>query len=80
MVTMTNELMELREQSDACIDSAESRQKKAEEVKQLHDELVEAGALPLDEDELDDVAGGGDPGGHGPGINSSHNHQSVIYL
>ena len=79
MATMTNELMEQREQSNACIDSPESRQKKAEEVKQLHDELVEAGALPLDEDELDDVAGG-DPGGHGPGINSSHNHQSVIYL
>ena len=79
MATMTDELKEQREQSDACIGSAESRQKKAEEVNQLHDELVEADALPLDEDELDDVAGG-DPGGHGPGINSSHNHQSVIYL
>ena len=30
----------------------------AAEAKQLKDELVEAGAWPLDEDELDQVAGG----------------------
>ena len=30
----------------------------AEEVKALKDELVEAGAWPMDEDELDQVAGG----------------------
>ena len=30
----------------------------AEEMKALKDELVEAGAWPLDEDELDKVAGG----------------------
>ena len=30
----------------------------AEEVKALKDELVEAGAWPMDEDELDKVAGG----------------------
>ena len=30
----------------------------AEEAKKLKDELVEAGAWPLEEDELDDVAGG----------------------
>ena len=30
----------------------------AEEMKALKDELVEAGAWPLDEDELDQVAGG----------------------
>ena len=30
----------------------------AEEVKQLKDELVEAGAWPLSEDDLDNVAGG----------------------
>ena len=30
----------------------------AEEAKQLKDELVEAGALPMDEDDLDNVAGG----------------------
>ena len=29
------------------------------EAKKLKDELVEAGAWPLDEDELGDVAGGG---------------------
>ena len=30
----------------------------AEEAKQLKDELVEAGAWPLDEDELDQATGG----------------------
>jgi hypothetical protein len=30
MATQTNEQIEQREQSDACIDSAESRQKKTE--------------------------------------------------
>ena len=30
----------------------------AEEAKQLKDELVEAGAWPLDESELDEAAGG----------------------
>ena len=74
MATLTNQQMEQREQNDACIDSAESRQKKAEgqqieqkkaqlkqlaeEAKQLKNELVEAGAWPLDEDSLDNVAGG----------------------
>ena len=33
----------------------------AEEVKQLKDELVEAGAWPLDEDDLDQAAGAGMP-------------------
>ena len=49
---LKEDLVEQREQSDACIDSAESRQKKAE------GQLVEAGALPLDEDDLDQAAGG----------------------
>ena len=31
----------------------------AEEAKRLKDELVEAGAWPLDEDDLDKAAGGG---------------------
>ena len=34
----------------------------AEEMKALKDELVEAGAWPMDEDELDQVAGGFTPG------------------
>ena len=34
----------------------------AEEMKALKDELVEAGAWPMDEDELDQVAGGFIPG------------------
>ncbi len=75
MATMTNELIEQREQSDACIDSAESRQKNAEgqqieqkkqqlkqlaeEVKALTRELVEAGVIELSEDDLDQAAGGG---------------------
>ncbi len=74
MATPTAQQIEQREQSDACIDSAESRQKKAEgqqieqkkqQLKQLSEEintivneLQEAGAWPLSEDELDDVAGG----------------------
>ena len=82
METLTKELMEQREQSDACIDSAESRQKKAEDQlmerqkkaegqqmeqqkQQLKDEqkkaegqLVEEGAWPLDDDDLDQAAGG----------------------
>jgi hypothetical protein len=36
--------------------------KLAEEARQLKDELVEAGAWPLSEDNLDDVAGGGEAG------------------
>ena len=36
-------------------------QQLAEEAKQLKDELVEAGALPLDEDDLDQAAGGAPP-------------------
>ena len=31
----------------------------AAEAKQLKDELVEAGALPMDDDDLDKAAGGG---------------------
>ena len=66
--------MEQREQSDACIDSAESRQKKAEgqqieqkkqllaekskQMKAIYDELVEAGAIELTDDDLDKAAGG----------------------
>ena len=49
---LKDELMEQREQSDACIDSAESRQKKAE------GQLVEAGAIELSDDDLDKAAGG----------------------
>ena len=78
---MTNELIEQREQSNACIDSAESRQKKAEgqqieqkkqqlkqlaeEVKALTRELVEAGVIELSEDDLDQAAGGLFPTHHG---------------
>ena len=48
----------------ATLTAAEIEQKKqqlkqlAEEVRQLKDELVEAGAWPLDEDDLDQAAGG----------------------
>ena len=34
---------------------------KQKEMKAIYDELVEAGALPLDEDDLDQAAGGGPP-------------------
>ncbi len=71
---MTNELIEQREQSNACIDSAEARQKKAEgqqieqkkqlliektrEMKAVYDELVAAGAIELTDDELNEINGG----------------------
>ena len=49
MATMTNEQIEQKK----------LRLKQlAEEMKALKDELVEAGAWPMDEDELDKVAGG----------------------
>ena len=46
---MTNEQIEQKKQQ---------LKQLAEEVKQLKDELVEAGAWPLSEDDLDNVAGG----------------------
>ena len=49
MTTMTNEQIEQKKQQ---------LKQLAEEVKQLKDELVEAGAWPLSEDDLDNVAGG----------------------
>jgi hypothetical protein len=49
MATMTNEQIEQKKQQ---------LKQLAEEVKQLKDELVEAGAWPLSEDDLDNVAGG----------------------
>ena len=74
MAKLTNEQMEQREQSDACINSAESRQKKAEgqqieqkkqllaekmkAMKALYNELAEAGAIELADEELDGAAGG----------------------
>ena len=59
MATMTNEQIEAKKQQ---------LKQLAEEAKQLKDELVEAGAWPLDEDDLDQAAGGvyslsGDLGG-----------------
>ena len=49
MATMTNEQIEQKQQQ---------LKQLAEEVKQLKDELVEAGAWPLSEDDLDEAAGG----------------------
>ncbi len=49
MVTMTTEQIEQKKQQ---------LKQLAEEVKQLKDELVEAGAWPLDDDDLDQAAGG----------------------
>ena len=46
---MTNELIEQKKQQ---------LKQLAEEVKQLKDELVEAGAWPLDEKDLNEAAGG----------------------
>ena len=49
MATMTNEQIDQKKQQ---------LKQLTEEVKQLKDELMEAGALPLDEDDLDQAAGG----------------------
>ena len=49
MATMTAEQIEQKKQQ---------LKQLAEEAKQLKDELVEAGAWPLEEDDLNDVAGG----------------------
>ena len=49
MATLTNEQIEEKKQK---------LKQLAAEVKQLKDELMEAGALPMDEDNLDNVAGG----------------------
>ena len=46
MATLTNEQIE------------QKKQLLAEKMKAIYDELVEAGALPLDEDDLDQAAGG----------------------
>ena len=49
MATLTNEQIEQKKQQ---------LKQLAEEVKQLKDELVESGAWPMDEDDLDQAAGG----------------------
>ena len=49
MATLTNEQIEAKKQQ---------LKQLAEEVKQLKDELMEAGALALDDDDLDQAAGG----------------------
>ena len=49
MATMTAEQIEQKKQQ---------LKQLAAEAKQLKDELVEAGAWPLDEDDLDEAAGG----------------------
>ena len=49
MTTMTNEQIEQKKQQLKKLDA---------EAKKLRDELVEAGAWPLRDDELDNVSGG----------------------
>jgi hypothetical protein len=49
MAALTNEQIEQKKQKLAEI---------MKEVKALQDELMEAGAIPLDDNELDQVAGG----------------------
>lgn len=51
MATLTNEQIEQKKQQ---------LKQLAEEVKKLHDELVEAGAIELSDDDLDKATGGGD--------------------
>lgn len=54
MATMTNEQIEQKKLQ---------LKQLAEEVKTLKDELVEAGAWPMDEDDLDNATGGTGPSG-----------------
>ena len=49
MATLTNEQIEEKKQK---------LKQLAAEVKQLKDELMEAGALPMDDDDLDQATGG----------------------
>jgi hypothetical protein len=63
MATLTNEQIEAKKQQ---------LKQLTEEAKKLKNELVEAGAWPLDEDELDNVAGGDYRGRHEWGIPESH--------
>ena len=62
MATLTNEQIEAKKQQ---------LKQLTEEAKKLKNELVEAGAWPLDEDELDNVAGGAYGGRHEWGIPGS---------
>ena len=50
MATMTNEQIEQKKQL---------LEEKMKEMKAIYDELVEAGAIELSEDDLDKAAGGG---------------------
>ena len=50
MATLTNEQIEQLKQQ---------LKEKQEEVKEIYDKLVEAGAVPIADDFLDEVAGGG---------------------
>ena len=54
MATLTDEQIEQKKQKLSEI---------LKEAKVLQDELVEAGAIPMDDDELDGVAGGRSGGG-----------------
>jgi len=53
MAALTNEQIEQKKQKLAEI---------MKEAKALQNELMEAGAIPMDDDELDGVAGGDRPG------------------
>ena len=53
MATLTNEQIEQKKQLLA---------EKMKEMKAIYDELVEAGAIELSEDDLDQAAGGARPG------------------
>ena len=64
MATLTNEQIEAKKQQ---------LKQLTEEAKKLKNELVEAGAWPLDEDELDNVAGGAFGGRHDWEIPGSQN-------
>ena len=67
MATLTNEQIEQKKQQ---------LKQLAEEIKQLKDELVEAGALPMDEDDLDQAAGGTPP----PSPKPDKMHPSIPFI
>ena len=71
MATLTNqEIEQLKQQL----------KEKQEEAKAIYDQLVEAGAVPLPDDFLDSVAGGGVGLGHNTTLRPSYSYPTeTIY-
>lgn len=71
MATLTNEQIEQKKQLLA---------EKMKEVRAIYDELVEAGAIELSEDKLDQAAGGKDDGLRPPTLRKNRDYDDFIDL